>query len=532
MKIKEEVIRNAADMSDGEMKIVHVDDHDLLLIKRGNEYYVMGAHCPHYGAPLDQGILNGDRLVCPWHHSCFNIKTGALEEPPSLHSLNRPEVRLQGKDLVIRIPEGFSENILPKMASRDLVSDNRNFIIIGAGAAGTSAAQALREAGYKGNIIMITPEEDYPYDRPNLSKAYMSGQAPDEWMPLHTPKFYSIYNIDVRFNEKVTDLNKADKNVVLASGERLDYDKLLIATGAVPEKPAVQGSDLKNIFTLRSYQSCREILTAADKAQNIVVIGSGFIGTETAFSLAERTKKKIHLISRHKALLEKAFGEEIGALMLRKHQEHGTIVHTAVEVEEFTGDDQVEGIRLSDGSFIPADLVLIGYGVTPATDFLQDFDLLPDRSVEVDRNFKAFDSVFAAGDAATFIDWRNNKPIRIEHWRTAQQHGRTAALNMLGIKTEYTAIPFFWTKQAGLNIRYVGYTDKWDEIFYDGEVSSESFIAYYIREGRILAAAGNKRDKDMAALSELMRSNMLPSVNELKARRFIPSEVLSKKIYA
>jgi len=527
-----EVIRNGTELNDGEMRIVHIDDHDLLLIKKGNDFYLTGAHCPHYGAPLDQGVINGDRLVCPWHHSCFNIKTGSLEEPPSLHSLNKLEAEISGKDIIIRIPERFSENVLPKLETRDNISDNRSFVIIGAGAAGLSAAQALREAGFKGNLLMITSEADYPYDRPNLSKAYMSGQAPDDWMPLHTPKFYSTYGIDIMFNKTVKDLNRVNKHITLDSGEVLDYDKLLIASGAKPERPDIPGIYLDNIFVLRSYQSCKDIIAAAQQAENIAILGSGFIATESAFHISERIKKNVQIIIRGDVPFEKSFGKEIGSLVLRKHMEHGTKIFTNNEVVQFFGDKKVNSLELKDGTVIPADMVIIGIGVTPATDFMQDFDLLSDRSIEVDKNFKAFDSVYVAGDAATYIDWRTNTPVRIEHWRTAQQQGRIAALNMLGIKTEYTGIPFFWTKQAGINLKYVGYTSTWDEILFDGDVNSEKFIAYYIRNNKILAAAGNKRDKDIAALSELMRMNALPAVNDLRKTRFSPTESLAKNIYA
>lgn len=527
-----EIIKNGIELKDGEMKIVHIDNHDLLLVKRGHDFYLTGAHCPHYGAPLDKGILNGDRIVCPWHHSCFNIKTGALEEPPSLHSLNKADIEVQGKDLVVRIPEQFSENILPKMVQQDILQDSRNFIIIGAGAAALSAAQILRERGYKGNIKMITSETDAPYDRPNLSKAYLSGKAPDDWMPLHTSKFYSTYGIDIMFNKTVKDINRVDKHVVLDSGEELDYDKLLIATGAVPVKPAIPGINLENIFTLRSYESCKKIINAAEKAVNIAVLGSSFIATETAFHVSERTGRKAHLLIHGKVPFEKSFGKEIGALFLRKYQQYGTKVYTDAEVVEFRGDEKVKSILLKSGHVIEADMVILGTGVVPATDFLQDFDLLSDKSIEVDKNFKTFDSIYAAGDIATYPDWRTQKPIRIEHWRTAQQQGRVAGMNMLGIAAEYTGVPFFWTTQAGINLRYIGYAHDWDEIIYDGDVDSEKFIAYYIKDNLIMAAAGIKRDKDMAALSELMRTNELPSADELKRKQFIPNEKFSKGIYA
>ncbi len=516
MDYKEAVIANINDFKDGEMKRVSVEGTEVLASRIDGNFYATSAFCPHYGAPLDMGVLNGDRIVCPWHHACFNAKTGDLLEPPSRDSLVRYEVRIDGDGVIVRIPEGVQNSRIPTMVKYDPQSDSRVFLIIGAGAAGNAAAQSLREDGFKGRIVMITHENRTPYDRPNLSKEYLQGKAEDEWMPLRPEGFYDEYGIELMRQRMVVQVDFSSKTISLDKGETLKYDKLLVATGGKARTLGVPGARLKNIFTLRSYDDSDEIIKASKNASQVVVVGASFIGMETAFSLTER-KLLVTVIARDSVPFEKTFGKEIGKMFQKQHEENGVTFRLNASISKFEGNDRVEAVVLEGGERVEADLVVIGIGVEPATAFLKGIDLNPDGGIKVDQYFQAAKDVYAAGDIASFPDWRTGEYIRIEHWRTAEQQGRIAAHNMAGKKTAYNSVPFFWTTQAGLNLRYVGHTNNWDNIIIHGDLSSREFIAFYVKDNRVVAAAGNKRDKEIAAIEELIRLNKLPTPEALKS---------------
>lgn len=518
MNYKEAVIANINDFKDGEMKRVSVEGTEVLASRIEGNFYATGAFCPHYGAPLETGILNGERIICPWHHACFNAKTGDLLEPPSRDALARYEVRIDGGDVIVRIPEEVQNSRIPTMVKYDPQSDSRAFVIIGAGAAGNAATQALREDAFKGRIVMITHENRTPYDRPNLSKEYLQGKAEDDWIPLRSEEFYDKYGIELMRQKRVTQVDFSSKTVSLDKGETLKYDKLLVATGGKARTLGVPGVKLKNIFTLRSYDDSDEIIKASKNTSRVVVIGASFIGMETAFSLTER-KLSVTVIAPESVPFERVFGKEIGKMFQKQHEESGVTFRLNASISKFEGNDRVEAVVLENGERVEADLVVIGIGVKPATDFLKGIDLNPDGSLKVDQYFQAAKDVYAAGDIASFPDWRTGEYMRIEHWRTAEQQGRIAAHNMAGKKTAYNSVPFFWTTQSGLNLRYVGHVKNWDDIIIHGDLSSIEFIAFYVKNNRVLAAAGNKRDKEIAAIEELMRLNKLLTPEELENNR-------------
>ena len=527
MNYRETVIAHINELKDGEMKRVSIDGTDVLLSRINGNFYAVGASCTHYGAPLDLGILNGERIVCPWHHACFNAKTGDLLEPPARDALPQYGIRIDGDDVIVKLPEKVEDKRIPKMVKYDPQSDGRIFIIIGAGAAGNAAAQALREEGFKGHIIMITYENRVPYDRPNLSKEYLQGKAEDEWMPLRSEEFYNEYGIESMLRKEVTHVDTSSKTVSFDSGETLKYDKLLIATGGKPRTLNVPGAELKNILTLRSYDDSDEIIKASENASRVAVVGASFIGMETAFSLTER-KLQVTVIAPESVPFERVFGKEIGKLFQKQQEDNGATFKLGVAVTKFEGDGKVEAVVLENGERVEADLVVVGIGVKPATDFLKGIDLESDGSIKVNQYFCAAQDVYAAGDIARFPDWRTGEYIRIEHWRTAEQQGRIAAHNMVGKETPYNSVPFFWTAQAGLNFRYVGHVKDWDNLIIEGDVSSKEFIAFYVKNNQILAAAGNKRDKEMAAVEELMRLKKMPAPEALKDTSVDLMEIIKK----
>lgn len=516
MILQDKVIAKIKDLKNGEMKEISLGEgKSILLCKIDDKFYAHSAHCTHYGAPLADGVLNGDRIVCPWHHACFNAKNGNMIEPPARDSLPNYEVRIENENVIASLPEELEFSREPEMAEKDTKADNSTFVILGAGVSGNAAAQAMREAGFQGNIIMITRENHPPYDRPNLSKEYLQGEAQPEWMPLRSEEFYSKHGIEIMLNKNCNGINAQNKLLFFENGEKLNYDKLLITSGGEPRKLNLPGSELKNIFYLRSFTDADKIIKAAENSTNAVVIGGSFIGLEAASSLIKRGLK-VTVVAPEKIPFQHIFGEEIGSLIKEQHEKAGVHFKLHSQVKGFEGNGKVQSVFLKDGSKINADLVVAGIGVKPATSFADGIELQGDGSIKVDSHFRAFKDVYAAGDIATFPHYLLGNKIRIEHYRTAEQLGRIAGFNMADRTSEYKDVPFFWTVQAGLTINYVGHTENWDEVIIDGNVHKKEFIAYYIKNNLVAAAAGCNRDKDMAVIQELMRLNKMPEPEAIR----------------
>ena len=509
------VVSKLSEIGEGEMKEVKVGETPVLLARVEGQCYALAAHCTHYGAPLAEGYLSGDRIVCPWHHACFNARTGNLEEPPALDSLAAYPIRIEGDDVIVDLPEDAPDRPTPEMIAPATASDDRTFVIIGGGAAGYAAAQTLREDGFTGRVVMITPEENLPYDRPNLSKDYLQGSSQPEWMPLRPDDFYTEHGIET-VREKVKRVSKYSKQIDIEGGGNLDFDRLLIATGGVPRTLDLPGSDLKNIFVLRSFTSADEIIAAVEKAEKIAVIGSSFIGMEAAFSLTKRGKQ-VTVIAPDSIPFEKTLGPEIGKLFQSVHEKNGVKFRLASGATGFEGDGRVEKVILRSGESVDADVVIVGIGVRPATDFLDGFDLHKDGGVVSDRNLRIGDNVFAAGDIVHFPDARTGESTRIEHWRTALQLGRCAAHNMAGKATPFDGVPFFWTTQFDVTLNYVGHAAGWDRTIVQGNVGSQDFLICYVKHDRIQAVAGMNRDRELDIWEERFRLGAVPTPNDLES---------------
>ena len=520
MSPNEKVVAKLSELSDGMMKTVEVDDHKILLVKVKGEVYAVGATCTHYGAPLEDGLLSDDRVVCPWHQAAFSIKTGDMLEPPALDSLPRYEVRVDGDDIIVALPESAEPHRQPAMTSFDPSADSRTYVILGAGAAANAAAQTLREDGFQGIIVMITPENRLPYDRPNLSKDYLQGTAEPEWMPLRPQEFYRDNGIEVRLNATVKAVEIPTRTVTFESGEQLEYDKLLIATGSAPRSLPVPGADLDNVFTLRSFDDSDAIIAATQQAKKAVVVGASFIGMEAAFSLTERNLA-VTVVAPEQVPFEHVFGPEVGELFRSAHERNGVAFKLGEQVEKIEGNDSVETVVLKSGERLECDLAVIGIGVKPVTGFIKGLPgLADDGSIIVDEYFSAAENVYAAGDIARFPDWRTGERLRIEHWRTAQQQGRQAAHNMAGRGTPYTAVPFFWTMQAGLSIGYIGHAADWDSTIVYGSIAEKDFLVFYVKGDRILAAAASGRSRELNAVHELFRRGKMPPPADVKEKSF------------
>ena len=515
MNYKDVHVANTSDLRDGEMKEVQVSETQILLVRAGDRFHAVSATCPHYGAPLVEGALCGTRVVCPWHHAVFNVVNGNLEEPPALDALVSYAVRVESEQILVSVPEEPHDRRTPTMAACDPIADSRQFVIIGAGAAGYAAAQTLREEGFRGNVVMITRENRTPYDRPNLSKDYLHGHAEPEWMPLRSNEFFSEHGIKLLLNREVARVDARTKTITFEGGEMMDYDALLVATGGTPVRLNIPGSDLKNICGLRSFNDADSIIDTANRSRRAVVVGSSFIAMEAAYSLRERGLE-VTIVAPSQEPFETTLGVEVGAVFRRLHESHGVHFKLGCMVYGFEGSHNVEAVVLDSGERIETDMVVVGAGVRPVTHFIEGVELDDAGGIVVDSRLRAADGIYAAGDITSFKDPRTGERMRIEHWRTAQQQGRAAARNMLGRDVAFEGVPFFWTRQFDLGLLYVGHAKSWDEIIYRGDVSSHEFLAFYLKGDRVIAVAGMNRDREMAAAEELMRLDRMPAREQLK----------------
>lgn len=509
-------VADTSDLQSGEMKEVAAGETRILLARAGDQFHAVTANCPHYGAPLAEGVLCGTRLVCPWHHAVFDVANGDLVEPPALDALVSYAVRVEGEQIFVSVPEEQADRRELASGGRDLVADPRQFVIIGAGGAGYVAAQTLREEGFGGNVVMITREDRLPYDRPNLSKDYLHGHADPEWMPLRPREFFDRHEIELLLGREVTRVDARTRTITFESGETMEYDALLVATGGAPVRLNISGSDLKNVCVLRSFADSDSVIEAAKHARRAVVVGASFIGMEAAYSLRERGLDVTVVAPSHEPF-EMTLGNEIGALFRELHERHGVRFKLGSIVYGFEGSHNVEAVTLDNGERIETDMVVIGAGVRPVTHFLEGVELDGSGGVVVDSRLRAIDGLYAAGDIVNFADARTGERMRIEHWRTALQQGRAAARNMFGRDLAFEGVPFFWTQQFDITLRYVGHASSWDEIVYLGDVAARDFLAFYVKDDRVLAVAGVNRDREMAAIEELMRLDRMPVREQLKS---------------
>ena len=508
-------VGGADDLKDGQMRAVKAGETEILLVRTEGEYSALGAHCTHYGAPLVDGVLSGTRIICPWHHACFHARSGDLVEPPALDALPRFDVRVENGRLLVAVGEAPDDRRVPEMTLPTPEADGRVFAILGAGAAGYAAAQTLREDGFGGRIVLVTREGRLPYDRPNLSKDYLNGHAEPEWMPLRPDEFYTTYGIEVLRGRGVVSLAAATRTVTFDDGESLTCDAVLVATGSVARRPPIPGIDMDGIVTLRSFDDADAIVAATERARRAVVVGASFIAMEVAASLVERGLS-VTVVAPEDVPFAKTLGPEIGRMVRALHEERGVTFRLGTGVSRFEGERSVSHVVLDDESRIEADLVVVGAGVRPATSFVEGLDLHEDGGILVDERLRAADGVWAAGDVAWFPDPRSGRRSRIEHWRTALQQGRVAAHDMAGLDVTYSSLPFFWTNQYGEGVQYVGHATSWDEILVDGDVDARDFLALYVRNGSVIAAAGSGRDRQLAAVSELLRLGRMPSPEEVR----------------
>jgi NADPH-dependent 2,4-dienoyl-CoA reductase/sulfur reductase-like enzyme/nitrite reductase/ring-hydroxylating ferredoxin subunit len=475
-------------LADGKMLLGHVGEDPVLLARRGNAFFAIGATCSHYGGPLADGLMVEDTVRCPWHHACFSLKTGEALHAPALGPVACWSTERVDAKVFVRGKAAPAEATRP---APDAQSSQR-IVIVGGGAAGFAAAEMLRRQHFRGSVVMLSDDDAAPVDRPNLSKDYLAGSAPEEWIPLRGDAFYAEQNIDLRLRTTVTGIDVGKGAVALGDGSTVAYDRLLLATGAEPVRLALPGMDLPHVYTLRTLRDCRAIIARAASARRAVVMGASFIGLEVAASLRARGIE-VHVVAPEKRPMERVLGPEMGDFVRSLHEEHGVIFH----LEDTATAIDASQVTLKGGGAIDADLVVVGVGVRPRLALAEKAGLAIDRGVTVNEYLEtSAPGIFAAGDIARWPDPHSGAAIRVEHWVVAQRQGQTAALNMLGGRQKFVAVPFFWSQHYDVPINYVGHAEAWDDLTIDGAIAARDCVLRYKRKGQVLAVASIYRDAE------------------------------------
>jgi apoptosis-inducing factor 3 len=474
-----------ADLPDGGKLVGHAGEEQVLLLRRGAEVFAIGASCTHYSGPLAEGLVVGDMIRCPWHHAGFDFKTGEALRAPALSPLPCWSVEQHEGKVFVR-----AKRRPAKPVSKVVGKAPEKIVIIGGGAAGFAAAERLRRAAYQGSIVMLSQEDAAPVDRPNLSKDYLAGNAPEEWVPLRPDSYYAENGIELRLGVKATGIDKRDRAVELADGTKLAYDRLLLATGAEPVRLSFPGVEQPHVHVLRSLADSRAIIAGAKQARRAVVIGASFIGLEVAAALRHR-KIDVHVVAPDKWPMERVLGPQMGDFVRSLHEGHGVVFHLEDTVAAIEGKQA----KFKNGGTLGADLVVMGVGVRPRIDLAEKAGLKIDRGISVDAYLETSEpGIFAAGDIARWPDPYSGNAIRVEHWVVAERQGQTAALNMLGQREAFTAVPFFWSQHYDIPINYVGHAEAWDELAVEGDILAKDCLLRFKQKGRVMAVASIFRD--------------------------------------
>jgi len=477
------------ELADGGKLLGHAGDEQVLLVRRGTELFAVGAQCTHYHGPLVDGLVVDDTVRCPWHHACFSLRTGEALRAPALSPIECWSVEQRDGKIFVREKRERTATMARMKASEKAPN---KIVIIGGGASGFAAAQKLRRERYQGSIVVLSNENAAPIDRPNLSKDYLAGNAPEEWVPLRPDSFYSENHIELRLESNVTGINAHSREVALADGSKVPFDRLLLATGAEPVRLSIPGAEQPHVHALRTLSDCRAIIERAKTARRAVVLGASFIGLEVAAALRARGIE-VHVVAPEKRPMERILGPQMGDFVRTLHEEHGVVFHLEDAASAIDGNQ----VSLKGGSTLAADLVVAGIGVRPRIELAERAGLTVDRGVVVNAYLEtSAPAIWAVGDIARWPDPYSGESIRVEHWVVAERQGQTAALNMLGHRERFTAVPFFWSQHYDIPINYVGHAETWDQLAIEGDIAARDCLLRFKRHGRVLAVASLFRDID------------------------------------
>jgi apoptosis-inducing factor 3 len=467
---------------DGGMLLGHAFDEAIIVARQDHQLFAIGATCTHYGGPLAKGLMVNCTVRCPWHHARFDLRTGEAIGAPALSDTSCWKIEKRGERF-------FVTGKIGKKPARKPKSLPASVVIVGAGASGNAAAEMLRREGYDGPVTLVGGDEFLPYDRPNLSKDYLAGTAPEEWIPLRSADFYHEQKIDIITNTTVVAIDPKTKQVTLSDGRSLGYGALLLATGAEPVRLEIPGDDLPHVCYLRTLSDSRRIIEKAKNAKRAAVIGVSFIGLEVAASLRER-KLEVAVVGKEWLPLEKILGRELGNLIRETHEAHGVKFYLGRKPAAI----EHHHVQLDDGTILDCDLVVVGIGVRPNVALAEKAGIATDNGVLVNEFLEtSVTGVFAAGDIARWPDPRAGR-IRVEHWVVAEREGQTAARNILGTRQPFVAPPFFWSNHFDLHIRYVGHGGGEDRAIVSGDLKAKDASVIFRDGDKLTAVASLGRD--------------------------------------
>lgn len=536
MSTKTIAVLDDAELQDGQMKEVAFENGNVLLSRLGDKIHATSAYCTHYGAPLATGVLSSDgRVVCPWHGACFNVCTGDIEDAPAPNALHSFKAHVDdGKIHVTANPIHTlqaNKSRPPKLLSSGTEAVGRDLVIVGGGSGAFHAVESLREHGYKHPITIISKETYAPIDRTMLSKTLMTDVSKLEWRTAAELKIK--YGTTIRLGSEVTSIDLIKKEVILDNGkDSISYEKLILAPGGTPRILPVEGAQLQNVYTFRTIDDAKKVDAAAKEGKRMVVIGSSFISMEIVITL-KRKLASVDVIGMENHPFEAILGTEIGAGLQKYHESQGVKFHMASKVEKIVpqeGNPALAGGVVVNGTTIPADFVIMGVGVAPATSFLKGsgIQIEQDGGVKVDEYLRVqsgsdTNDVYAIGDIAIYPQISGSY-TRIEHWNVAGNHGRAVGKTISGNPQPFVKVPIFWS--AG-GLRYCGVGHGYDDVYVEGNAAEQKFIAYYGKDGKTMAVATMANDPIVSKSSELLRLGLMPSMEELKAGKDVLSVDIS-----
>jgi NADPH-dependent 2,4-dienoyl-CoA reductase/sulfur reductase-like enzyme/nitrite reductase/ring-hydroxylating ferredoxin subunit len=472
----------ADELGEGAPLLGHAHGEAVLLVREGGEIFATGASCTHYGGPLAEGLVTGGTVRCPWHHACFDLRTGVSRGGPGLSPIPCFDVVNEGGLVKIGARRAEAKPAPPQTAPSSVV-------IVGAGPAGTACAETLRREGYAGPIALFGAELPGPVDRPNLSKDYLAGTAPEEWIPLRTLDALREQSIEIVADDPVIAIDPAARTVRLTSGKSLGWGALVVATGAEPIRLPIEGADLPHVHLLRTLADARAIIAALPAVKRAVVIGASFIGLEAAASLRKRGVD-VTVVGPEAVPLARVLGDEVGRFVRSVHEENGVAFRLGAKPTRITASQ----VMLDDGSSLAAELVVLGVGVRPRTALAQAAGLKVDNGIVVDDAMRAsIDGIYAAGDVARYP--YEGSLVRIEHFVVAERHGQAIARTLVGRPPPPRPIPFFWSAHYDVTLSYVGHAERFDPPEVRGDLAKRDATVVYREGGRVRAVVTVGRDR-------------------------------------